>query len=106
MKRTIQLIIVYCLLTIAVCYAVFESEPEPVEVKPVLVKTAKQWDLTKAYYRKVEMPDGSKVELKSRKPLDDKGWQELAQKQWDAVKQAEENQPTICPYCGGTGFVP
>ena len=102
MKRTIQLIIVYCLLTIAVCYAVFES----VEVKPVLFKAAKQWDLTKAYYRKVEMPDGSRPELKSRKVLDDKGWQELAQKQWDAVKQAEENQPTICPYCGGTGFVP
>ena len=91
MKRTIQLIIVYCLLTIAVCYAVFES----VEVKPVLFKAAKQWDLTKAYYQKVTMPDGTRQELKSRKPLTDKQWLELAEKVY--VKPLE---PEVCPSCG------
>ena len=106
MKRTIQLIIVYCLLTIAVCYAVFESEPEPVEVKPVLVKTAKQWDLTKAYYQKVTMPDGSRQELKIRPdpdpnvpPPDAKQWEALAQKQWDAMKAGELSQPENCMDC-------
>jgi len=85
------LIIVYCLLTIAVCYAVFES----VEVKPVLFKAAKQWDLTKAYYQKVTMPDGTRQELKSRKPLTDKQWLELAEKVY--VKPLE---PEVCPSCG------
>ena len=94
MKRTIQLIIVYCLLTIAACYAVFE--PIPIEVKPVLVKTAKQWDLTKAYYQKVEMPDGTRQELKSWKPLIDKQWLELAEK----VYVKPEPLPEVCPACG------
>jgi len=93
------------ILTLMICLlcgsmVVFEPKPvEPIEVKPVLVKEAKQWDLTKAYYRKVEMPDGSKVELKSRKVLDDKGWEALATKQWDAVKAVELSLPENCMDC-------
>ena len=87
--------------------AVFEPKPvEPIEVKPVLVKEAKQWDLTKAYYRKVEMPDGSKVELKIRPstdpnvpPPDDKQWEALAQKQWEAMKAVEISMPENCMDC-------
>jgi len=79
------------LLLILAGMAIFE--PKPVEVKPVLVSSAKQWDLTKAYYQKVTMPDGSRQELKSKTPLDIKGWEVLAAKQWEAAKAVEVSMP-------------
>ena len=103
MKRTIQLIIVYCLLTIAVCYAVFESEPEPIEVKPKLATEIKPpWMMGKinmGYYQHVIMPDESRQQLKSPVPLDEKGWEALAKKQWDAMKAVELSQPENCMDC-------
>ena len=96
-----QIILILIVLVLAVAaYAVFEPKPvEPIEVKPVLVKEAKQWDLTKAYYQKVTMPDGSRQELKSRKVLDDKGWEALAAKQWEAAKAVEVSMPENCLDC-------
>ena len=44
-------------LLILLILAMTIFEPKPVEVKPVLVSSAKQWDLTKAYYQKVTMPE-------------------------------------------------
>ena len=77
---------------------VIEPIEEPIEVKPILVSTAKQWDLTGAYYQKVTMPDGSKQELKEWKPLTTKQWQAMADEAW---KNREiEPEPQICPHCG------
>jgi len=90
------------LLLLILAMAIFEPvEPKPllIEVKPVLISKAKQWDLTKAYYQKVTMPDGSRQELKSWKALDDKGWEALAQKQWDAMKAVEVSMPENCLDC-------
>ena len=97
MKRIIVTLIMLGLGVVSL--GIFEPVPEPVEPQPVLVSEAKQWDLTKAYYRKVKMPDGSRQELKSRTPLDAKQWEALAQKQWDAMKAIEESQPENCMDC-------
>ena len=90
--------------------AIFEpKEPvkpiEPIEVKPALATEIKPpWIVGKiivGYYQHFNMPDGTRPQLKSKTPLDEKGWLALADKQWDAMKQEELNQPKICPYCGG-----
>ena len=90
--------------------AIFEpKEPvkpiEPIEVKPALATAIKEpWMMGKhimGYYQHINMPDGTRPQLKSKVPLDEKGWLALADKQWDAMKQEELNQPKICPYCGG-----
>ena len=94
-------------LLILLILAMTIFEPKPVEVKPVLVSSAKQWDLTKAYYQKVTMPDGSRQELKSRTPLDVKGWEALAAKQWEAAKAVEVSMPENCMDChAGCGRKP
>jgi len=78
-------------------------EPEPVEVKPTLVTAIKPpWTIGKTvvgYYQKVKTPDGSIQELKSRTPLDVKGWEALAQKQWDAMQAVEVSMPENCLDC-------
>ncbi len=121
MKRTILAIAL--LLAIGCFYAVSQPvivEPEPVEVRPVFLKEAEQWDLTKAWYRKVTLPDETNLELKSRKRLTDKQWQALANKIWEAKKNEPEieeyriewdvkNPPEKCPFCSQRlpeGFVP
>jgi len=90
--------------------AIFEpKEPvkpiEPVEVKPALATEIKPpWIVGKiivGYYQRVKMPDETTQELKSKIPLDEKGWLALADKQWESMKQEELNQPKICPTCGG-----
>ena len=87
------------LILLLLCGSVAIFEPEPVEVKSVLVSSAKQWDLTKNYYQRVIMPDGSRQELKSKTPLDVKGWEALATKQWNAMKAVEVSMPENCLDC-------
>lgn len=79
-----------------------DIEPVPTDSNIVQISDMKpvtQYELTKAYYRKVKLPDGSKVELKSRILLTDKQWQELAQKVYESNIKEEIN-PEICPHCG------
>jgi len=99
MKRTLLLI-----LSIGLCvYAgIGDVEPKPVETKPVIVQNKGAWTIGKtvvAYYCRVKMPDGTVQELSSKTPLDTKGWDSLAARQWEAMKAAEA-EPQICPYCG------
>ena len=100
MKRIIQIGISLAIASVAVYLAAQPViEPiEPIEVKPVLIYDAKQWDLTKAWYQKVTMPDGSRLELKSKIPLTKLQWQKIAD---DVQKSIEaEPKPEICPTCG------
>ena len=77
-----------------------DIEPiEPVEIKISDMQPAKTWELTGAIYRKVLLPDGSKVELKSREALPDGEWLKLADRIWQDVKE-EAQEPKICPHCG------
>jgi hypothetical protein len=71
---------------------------EPIKEKPILLSDAKQWEHTGAYYQKVIMPDGLRLELKSRTPLSKEQWQKMA----DDIQKAIENEPKpeICPVCG------
>ena len=99
-------------ISILLVLAMASFEPES-ELMPVPVNEAKPWQIktegklvTIAYYQHFVFPDGSRTQLKSRMFLDDKGWEALAKKQWEAIQQAELNKPKICPHCGGTGFVP
>ena len=85
--------------------AIFEPEPkpiEPIEVAPVLKDSQVTWTIGKtvvAYYQRVKMPDGSIQELKSKMTLDIKGWEALAQKQWEAIQAVELSQPENCFDC-------
>ena len=79
---------------------IHNPQPEPIEDKPVLVSEAKQWDLTKVYYQKVTMPNGYKVELKSKTPLTKEQWQAKADDLWEIQQQLEADKPKVCPYCG------
>ena len=83
--------------------AIFEPKPEPIEVRPTLVTAIKPpWTIGKTvvgYYQKVKMPDGSIQELKSKMTLDIKGWEALAQKQWEAIQAVELSQPENCFDC-------
>ena len=83
--------------------AIFEPKPEPIEVRPTLVTAIKPpWTIGKTvvgYYQKVKMPDGSIQELKSKMTLDVKGWEALAQKQWDAMQAVEVSMPENCLDC-------
>jgi quinol-cytochrome oxidoreductase complex cytochrome b subunit len=106
MKR----IILFAIFALAILEPKEPVNPiEPIEAKPVLATAIKPpWTIGKTivgYYQKVRMPDGTLQELKSKTPLDEKGWIELATKQWEATKLDEQNQPKPCPACGGTGFV-
>jgi hypothetical protein len=74
-----------------------EFEPEPIDEKPV-VGVAEKWDLTGRYYNKVTMPDGSKVELKSKTSLTKAQWQKLAEDYQKAIEAIPE--PEVCPTCG------
>ena len=74
-----------------------QPEPEPIQISDM--QTVKQWELTKAYYRRVKMPDGTTQELKSFKPLKDKQWLELANTVYKAQLESEK-EPEICPCCG------
>ena len=77
--------------------------------KPVSVKEPEAWIVGKelvAYYQHFTFPDKTRQQLKSKTFLDAKGWEELAKKQWESIKQAELNQPEPCPHCGGSGFLP
>jgi hypothetical protein len=99
-------ILFWLIIIFAGCYLLAgDIDPEPVEVKPTIAKAAYQWDLTKAYYCRVKMPDGSNQELKSARPLTERQWLELAEK----VYVKPEPMPKLCPYCGQPlpeGFVP
>ncbi len=100
MKRIITICGALCMCCVI---STARLEPEPVEIKPVLVRDAKQWELTKAYYQRVALPDGSRLELKSKTPLTKEQWQALADRQWKA--RQEEPEPEMCPHCGGTGQI-
>ena len=98
MKR---LLLIGMAITIASVAVYLAAQPviepiEPIEVKPVLISEAKQWDLTKVYYQRIIMPDGTKQELKSRTPLTKSQWQAMAEKAY--IKPGPE--PEICPTCG------
>ena len=102
MKRTLAMIVV---LGVGLCvYAgIGDVEPAPIQLKPVIVQNKGAWTIGKtvvAYYCRVRMPDGRVQELNSKTPLDSKGWDALAARQWDAMK-AMDAAPKICPYCGG-----
>ena len=87
---------VFMLLALAV------FEPEPVDQKPVFEKPAEEWkihDKTVAFYRDCKLPDGRKVELKSKTPLTDQQWQKKADDYYKAVIE-EETKLEICPFCG------
>jgi hypothetical protein len=90
------------LLLVLALVACAVTQPVAIE-KPVLVSTAKQWQMTGAYYQRVKMPDGSVQEIKSRTPLTAKQWQALAEEL--NVSEKEE----VCPTCGqrwAGGIVP
>lgn len=105
MSRYPFLLIAIVLLMLAMSLAGPVLDPEPIEaeLKPVLVSSAKQWDHTKAYYQKVNMPDGSKLELKSRVPLTKEQWQQKADNIQKDIN--EQSEPEICPTCGGSGLL-
>jgi len=83
-------------------------------IKPVIVKDEGAWTIKNdtglhvvGYYCRVKMPDGSVQELKSKTQLDAKGWDALALKFWEATKpDPNKPEPKVCPYCGGTGWMP
>ena len=98
-------------LLILLILAMTIFEPKPVEVKPVLTTEIKPpWTIGKTvvgYYQRVKMPDGTTQELKSKTPLDIKGWEALAQKQWEAMKAVELSLPENCMDChAGCGRKP
>lgn len=110
------------LLFTILALAIFEPKepiplPDPVEAKPVLLR-AKTWVMYNKpiqYNQMVRMPDGSTQQLNIQPALnakvsdpapDAKTWQALANKQWEAMKLAELNQPKPCSHCGGSGIEP
>ena len=68
-------------------------------VKNTVKAEVKQWELTKAYYQRVIMPDGTKQELKSRTLLTKEQWLVLAKNIYRA-KLEEQKEPDMCPHCG------
>jgi hypothetical protein len=89
------------------------EEPKPIEltieqkvatmtVKEVIKVEQKQWDLTKAYYQRVILPDGSTQELKSKVSLTKEQWlaeaKEMYRQQLEMEKATLEVK--ICPTCG------
>lgn len=86
---------------------------EPIPGKPVLIDRVNHWQImsegkltTIAYYKKVILPDGTKVELKSKIPLTKEQWQKMADNYWKTIKREEQNKPEPCTHCGGTGIEP
>ena len=76
-----------------------EPLPEPIAIQITDMQPVEQWDLTKAYYRHVKLPDGSKVELKSKIVLTDKQWLQKADEIYKG-KLEFEKMPETCPFCG------
>lgn len=69
----------------------------PVIIKKPIIGTAEEWEVTGRHYMKVTLADGSKVELKSPKPLTKLEWQKLAE---DYQKAIDIPEPEICKTCG------
>ena len=88
------------LVLICVAFCALLAQPvldpiDPVEKKPVLVKSEYEFKHTGRFYHKVKMPDGSTQEVKSLKPLTPKQWEERAAK---AYIKPIEPEPT-CEEC-------
>ena len=93
-------------ILVILAMAIFEpadNKPDPIVIKPkpIPVKVAKQWELTKAYYQHFTMPDLSRPELKSIVRLTPIQWQAKADEYWKIMQEAKQNEPKICPFCGG-----
>ena len=101
--KKLLIIAILLLATTVSSSRIGEVEPTSIEERPVAIsdmQPVKQWDLTKAYYRQVRMPDGSLQELKSRTPLSDAQWLSFARTLRAAQLAAETEQQTVCPCCG------
>lgn len=94
------------IITISILAYIGGIEPKPEPVEPTAIKLSdfkpvEQWDLTKAYYRHVKLPDGSMPQLKiisAEKPTD-KQWLQKADEIYKG-KLEFEKIPETCPFCG------